>query len=161
MLHLLHERTYNCDRYCISHLYIEGKRICDIIEDTDRGLDQSMPLADILRIKVKKMTAIPTGTYRLTMNVISPKYSQLRTYKKFCGGYMPRLLDVPGYDGILIHPGNTQLDTDGCIIPGFNKTKGRVSDSRKTWEALMKLYFLPAKEKGEEIEYTISRKYRL
>ena len=158
MLHLYHHRIYNCPHYCISHLYIEGRKVCDIVEDTDRGLDQSMALVDIMRLKVPHLTAIPTGTYQLSMNVLSPKFSQLPYYKMFCGGYMPRLLDVPGFKGILIHPGNSALSTDGCIIPGLNTIKGRVCDSRKTWESLMRHYLLPAKKAGENILYTIKRK---
>lgn len=89
--------------YTISHIYINGEYACDCVEDYDRGLDQSMTLAEIRKRKVYKQTAIPTGTYELTMDIISPKFSQMEYYKKYCKGRMPRLLNVKGYDGILLH----------------------------------------------------------
>ena len=130
------ERTYNCKTYCIGHLYIDGKYYCDVIEDTDRGLTQDMPLSQIKKIKVKSQTAIPAGTYRVTLNVKSPKFSQKQYYYQFCQGYMPRLLNVPGFDGILIHRGTNQNSSAGCIIVGWNKVKGMVVDSTKAFEGL-------------------------
>lgn len=154
-------RTYTCPTYTIGHLYVDGVAVCDTIEDTDRGLDQSMSLVEIKRRKVYKMTAIPTGTYRVTMNVQSPKFSQMEYYKKYCKGYMPRILDVPGYDGILIHCGSSANSSAGCLIVGYNTVKGRVTDSKKAWEKLMKQYLLPAKMLGNGITITISRRYKV
>lgn len=59
--------------------------------------------------KIKGDTAIPTGTYNIILDIVSSKYSNFSKYPyvKFCGGKMPRLLNVPGYEGILIHAGNT------------------------------------------------------
>lgn len=156
-----HVRIYNCKDYCISRIYVNDTYVCDAIEDTDRGLDQSMTLAEIKKRKVYRMTAIPVGTYRLTMNVQSPKFSQYAYYKKFCKGYLPRLLNVPGYDGILIHRGSSANSSAGCIIVGYNTVKGKVTDSQKAWEKLMKEYLMPAKVLEEKITYTITRKYRL
>lgn len=156
-----HIRIYNCPNYCIGKIYVNGVYVSDCIEDTDRGLDQKMPLAEIKRRKVYRMTAIPVGTYTLTMNVQSPKFSQYAYYKKFCKGYMPRLLNVPGYDGILIHRGSSANSSAGCIIVGYNTVKGKVTDSQKAWEKLMKEYLMPAKVLEEKITYTITRKYKL
>lgn len=156
-----HVRIFNGKDYCISHIYVNGTYVCDAVEDLDRGLDQKMPLAEIKRRKVYRMTAIPTGTYTLTMNVQSPKFSQYAYYKKFCKGYMPRLLNVPGYDGILIHCGSNANSSAGCIIVGLNTIKGCVTSSRATWEKLMKQYLLPAWKLGEKVTYTISRKYKV
>lgn len=130
------ERTYNNSVYCIGHLYADGKYICDVIEDTDRGLDSNMSLEQIKKVKVKSKTAIPTGVYRVTLNVKSPKFSQKSYYQQFCKGYMPRLLDVNGYDGILIHKGTTERDSAGCLIVGENKVKGQVINSQKCFEKL-------------------------
>lgn len=154
-------RIYNCPTYCIGKIYINGDYQCDCIEDTDRGLDQSWPLSKIKAKKVYKMTAIPTGTYKLTMNAQSPKFSQYEYYRKYCKGYMPRILDVPGYDGILIHCGSSANSSAGCLIVGYNTIKGKVTDSRKAWEKLMKQYLLPAKVLDEKITITISRKYKV
>lgn len=155
-----HVRIFNCASYCISHIYVDGKYVCDSVEDTDRGLDQKMPLSEIKKKKVYKMTAIPTGTYTLTLNIQSPKFSQMAYYKGFCNGFMPRLLEVPGYDGILIHCGSNANSSAGCVIVGLNKIKGCVVDSRKTWEMLMNNYLLPAKKRKEKITYIITRKYK-
>ena len=96
-------RIYNCPTYCIGKLYIDGVYQCDTVEDTDRGLDDSMTEEQVRKIKVYKMTAIPTGTYKVTMNVQSPKFSQYTFYKNLCNGYLPRLLKTKGFDGVLIH----------------------------------------------------------
>lgn len=146
--------------YTISHIYINGEYVCDSVEDYDRGLDQSMTLSEIRKRKVYKQTAIPAGTYELTMNVISPKFSQMEYYKKYCKGRMPRLLNVKGYDGILIHRGSSANSSAGCIIVGYNTVQGKVTSSQKAWELLMKQYFLPAWKLGEKMAYTITRKYK-
>ena len=99
--------------YTIGHLYIDGKYYCDTIEDIDRGLTQDMPLSEIMRKKVKHLTAIPKGTYQVTLKVKSPKFSIKPYYKNFCDGYVPRLLEVPGFDGILMHKGTTEKDSSG------------------------------------------------
>jgi hypothetical protein len=104
--------------YTIGKLYIDDLYFCDTIEDTDRGLRQDMPLSEIKRIKVQDKTAIPTGEYKMIVN-ISPSKKRL----------LPRLLDVPGFDGILIHRGNTEKDSSGCIIVGENKVVGKVINS--------------------------------
>jgi hypothetical protein len=104
--------------YTIGRLFVDDSYFCDTIEDTDRGLRQDMPLAEIRQIKVKNRTAIPTGVYRMIINV-SPSKQRL----------LPRLLNVPGFDGILIHRGNTENDSSGCIIVGENKVIGKVINS--------------------------------
>ena len=87
-------------------------------------MKQSDPLVTIQKKKVYGETAIPTGIYKLEMNVVSPKYSLVKWYQDLCKGKMPRLLNVPGFEGVLIHPGNTPLDTFGCVLVGDNKVKG-------------------------------------
>ena len=115
---LVLKRTARRPAYTIGKLYVDGEYFCDTLEDTDRGLRQDMPLPEIQRIKVMNETAIPAGTYKVTVNV-SPRFGRL----------LPRLLDVPGFDGILIHRGNTDRDTSGCILVGENKVVGRVVNS--------------------------------
>lgn len=155
---LLVKRTYRGPKYTIGHLYINGEFFCDTIEDVDRGLEQGMSLYEIGKIKIKGQTCIPYGTYTITLNVVSAKYSNYTRYPwaLYAKGKIPRLLNVPGFDGILIHPGTTQLDTDGCLIVGENKAKGKVLNSQATWK---KLYTLleKAANKKEKITITYDR----
>ena len=106
-----------------------------------------MNLTEIKAKKIKGDTAIPTGTYKITLDVVSPKYSNFSKYPyvKFCGGKMPRLLNIPGYEGVLIHAGNTQKDTEGCLLVGLNKVVGKVINSQVTWK---KLYEILQKDKN-------------
>lgn len=138
-MELILKRTYNnTDKgYCIGHLFVNGKYLCDTLEDVSRGLNSKMTLKEILKRKIKGLTAIPVGVYGILMNVVSPKYSKKPLFKRLCGGKMPRLLNVPGYDGVLIHTGNSAKDTDGCVLVGYNKVKGGLVNST---EAFIKLY---------------------
>ena len=115
---LVVKRTAKRPTYTIGKLYVDGVYLCDTLEDADRGLSQDMPLSEIQRIKVMHETAIPTGTYKVIVNM-SPRFGRL----------LPRLLDVPGFEGILIHRGNTDKDTSGCILVGENKAVGKVINS--------------------------------
>lgn len=146
------------DTYTMGMLYINGKYMCDTLEDKDMGLSSNMKLDEILKIKQKHNTAIPYGTYTISMNTVSPKYSNFTRYSwaKPMQGKIPRLLDVPGYDGVLIHPGNTDKDTSGCILVGKSITKGSISRSQVTFKNLydvLKKVF----DKGEEITITIEK----
>lgn len=138
-MELLLYRIARRDTYTIGHLYIDGKYFCDTIEDKDRGLTQSMPQAVIRATKRKGVTAIPAGRYRVTLEVKSPKFSAKKYEKNygFCDGYLPRLINVPGFDGVLIHIGNTARDTDGCVLVGKNTKVGKVLESRAVF---VKLY---------------------
>ncbi len=133
------KRVAKKSTYTIGKLYIDGQYFCDTIEDIDRGLTQDMPLKTIQRIKLPKETAIPKGTYKITLDVISPKYSTKDFYIKNANkGRVPRLLNVPGYEGVLIHCGNTAADSAGCLIVGRNKKVGMVLDSKETFIQLYK-----------------------
>lgn len=132
-------RRFKAPEYTIGDLYIDGQWFCNTLEDTDRDLSQDMLLTYIQNKKIKSQTAIPTGTYKVDMDTVSPKYSNYSKYpyaKQF-NAKMPRLLNVKGFEGILIHAGNTQKDTDGCILVGINKVKGQVINSQATWKKLM------------------------
>lgn len=138
-MELLLRRIARRETYTIGHLYIDGRYFCDTIEDKDRGLRQDMQPSVIRATKRKGVTAIPTGRYRVTLDVESPKFSQKKYDKTygFCGGYLPRLINVPGFDGVLIHVGNTARDTEGCLLVGKNTKVGKVLESRVTF---VKLY---------------------
>ena len=157
-LKLVLKRIAARENYTRGRLYVNGIPFCDTLEDTDRGLDQAMPLAELRAKKVPGKTAIPTGTYRITMNRKSPKFSKIDYYRGFCDGYMPRLLGVPGFEGVLIHCGNRENDTAGCLLVGYNTIEGGLENSKYCWEQLMRLYLLPAKEKGIPITIEVKRK---
>lgn len=118
------------DKSTIGDLYYRGDFFCNVLEDTCR------------RVKISKVTAIPSGRYRVT---IEPS-------ERF-GTLMPRLKEVPNYSGILIHPGNRPEDTDGCLLVGkYNENiPDFVSSSRATFEELYKRL----KAETEDIYITI------
>lgn len=130
--------------------------LCDTIEDKVRDINKNGKFDDSEK-KVPLETAIPYGTYVITMNVISPKYSNYSKYpfaRKF-HAYMPRLVNVPSFEGVLIHPGNSAKDTAGCILVGKNKVVGKVVESQNIWCSLMEYYFWPAKKADEKITIEI------
>lgn len=129
-------RKYKKEEYTIGELFINGKYFCDVLEDKDRGLTSDMSLDEIKKIKVYGETAIPTGTYKIDMNTVSPSFKD-RIWAKPYNGKLPRLLDVPGYEGVLIHVGNFASESLGCLLVGRNKTKGMVNDSKNTFNELM------------------------
>ena len=99
-------------------------------------------------------TAIPTGTYDITMNIISPRFSKRRFYQNLCKGRVPRILNVPGFDGILIHIGNTANDSSGCILVGKNTQVGKVLNSTATFTKLYNILD-KADRAGDKITITI------
>lgn len=129
-------------KYTIGKLYINDQYFCDTLEDTDRGLTQSMTEQQIKSKKVYGETAIPTGTYKVIIS-----YSN--KFKK----QMPLLLNVPGFAGIRIHSGNTEKDSLGCILVGKNKAVGKVLESRDTYNKLFSI--LQEADKKETIKITI------
>ena len=133
--------------YTIGKLYIDGKYFSDTLEDVDRGLDSNMPVDVLKRKKLAHITAIPTGRYQITMNVISPRLSRSNFYKQYGGGRVPRLLNVPAFEGVLIHCGNTAKDTDGCILVGRNTKVGMVLDSKIIYSKLYPILEAASKNK--------------
>ena len=115
----------NKETYTIGHLFIDGEYFCDTLEDTNRGLNDSMSTAEILKKKVKGRTAIPRGTYKVSLTM-SPRFKRV----------MPLLMNVKGFEGVRIHSGNTPDDTEGCILVGLNKIKGQLVESRSTFDRL-------------------------
>lgn len=148
------KRIAKRDTYTIGRLYINGEYFCDTLEDKDRGLKQSMSLSEIKAKKVYGKTAIPAGEYEITLHIISPKYSKKPWFVKFCGAKMPRILNIPGYDGVLIHPGNSDADTFGCVLVGKNTVVGKVLESKNTFAKLYPI-LKAASDKGERITINI------
>lgn len=148
------ERRWKKSTYTIGRLYVDGVYFSNTLEDRDRGLKQTDPKSKIKSVKVYGETAIPTGEYAIVLNVLSPKYSGVSWYKKLTGGYMPRLLAVPGWEGVLIHPLNNATETLGCIGVGKNTKVGQLTSSRDTFAALYKK-MKAAWDKGEGISIEI------
>ena len=121
-------RNWKKADYTIGRLFINGEFFCNTLEDTDRGLTTDTSLAEIKSRKVYGQTAIPTGTYYITITY-SPKFRKR----------LPLINHVPGFDGIRIHSGNTAADSLGCILLGKNTKPGMVLDSRATCEKFMRL----------------------
>lgn len=151
---LTNKRRYTAKDYTIGTLSIDGVPFCDTLEPTDRGLKSSMTATEIKANKVPGKTAIPKGVYTVNMNTVSPRFKG-NSWAKPYGGIVPRLQGVKGFDGVLIHPGNTAADTEGCIIVGSNTEVGKVTQSVKTYRCLMEL-LMDAHEKGEQITIEIS-----
>lgn len=141
-MNIILNRIAKKPKYTIGKLYINGEYFCDTIEDTDRGLTQTMTDAQVKSKKVYGQTAIPTGTYRVIINY-SNKFKR----------QMPLLLNVPGFLGIRIHSGNTEKDTEGCLIVGKNKVVGKVIESKDTYNKLFSI--LCEANKKEAIKITI------
>lgn len=141
------DRFFKGTQYTIGRLFIDDEYFCETMEDVDRGLLDSMTVEEIKKIKIQNETAIPRGTYKVTMNVVSPKYSTREPYKSKCnGGRVPRLLNIKGFEGILIHIGNKHTDSSGCILVGYNKIKGQVINSTDTF---LRLYEILKQAKDE------------
>lgn len=116
-------RKYRKSGYTIGLLYINGRFICNTLEDTDRGLTDKMSANEIAAVKVKGKTAIPTGTYPVMMSY-SPRFKK----------QMPLICGVKGFEGIRIHSGNSAEDTEGCILCGKNTEVGRITNSKQWTE---------------------------
>ena len=118
-------RTTRTNRSTIGELTVNGKFECFILEDKDRGLQQGMALSELMAAKIKTRTAIPTGRYEIVTN-FSDRFQKM----------LPLLLDVPAFAGIRIHPGNTDADTEGCLLPGKTKSRDMVGSSRAAFAVL-------------------------
>lgn len=141
------KRIFKGETYTIGKLYIDGIYFCDTLEDVVRDIKT-------IDDKIYAKTAIPEGEYDIDMSTISPKYSIRKSYQ-WCRGRLPRLKNVPFFEGILIHSGNTAEDSAGCILVGQNKVKGKVINSmdtlKKLWVRLNVAY-----ELSENIRIEIS-----
>ena len=109
------KRLYKTDTSTIGELLIDGVFECFTLEDIERP------------VKIKAETAIPKGTYKVIINE-SNRFKRL----------MPLLLNVPNFEGVRIHSGNTNHDTEGCILVGQTRNKNYIGQSRKAYEKLFK-----------------------
>jgi hypothetical protein len=127
----------------IGSLSIDGKFECYILEDKDRGLIDTMSIAEIVGTKIYGKTAIPYGRYEIDWTM-SARFKTM----------MPILKNVKGYEGIRIHKGNSEIDSLGCLLCGTKKASNRITESTA---ATNKLYvkIAEAKIKGQRIYITI------
>jgi len=109
------KRLHRTDNSTIGELTIDGKFECYTLEDKERD------------VKIKGETAIPKGTYKVIIN-------QSNRFKKL----LPLLIAVPNFEGVRIHPGNSNHDTEGCILVGINRSVDYITKSRKAFDSLFK-----------------------
>lgn len=109
------KRTWYTYHSTISDLNIDDRHECWVLEDTRRPDGE----------KVHGRTCIPPGRYKVVI-----------TRSQRFGIDLPLLVDVPGFSGVRIHPGNTDADTEGCLLPGRTRVTDRVGESRAAFDAL-------------------------
>lgn len=136
MIKVLVKRIAKKPKYTIGKLFINGVFYANTLEDTDRGLTQSMSEDEIKSKKIYGETAIPTGTYKIDMHTVSPKFKN-RSWAKPYDGKIPRLVGVKGFEGVLMHPGNQASDTLGCLLVGKNDVIGKVTNSVSYFNKIM------------------------
>lgn len=102
------------DHSTIGNLLIDNEFFCFTLEDAVR------------EIKIPGQTAIPYGSYNVITN-----YSN--RFKRI----MPLIESVPGFDGVRIHTGNTDKNTEGCILIGYRKGVDKISESKLAFTAFM------------------------
>lgn len=125
-------------------LLVNGAPFCHTLEDVVRT--DPNPATPQNEGKVWGRTAIQEGTYQVVLNK-SPRFQRV----------LPRLLGVPGFDGILIHKGNGPENTEGCILVGDKLRDGRIVGGTSTpaFERLMDL-LRAAHDRGENITIAVS-----
>lgn len=134
------DRQWKRAEYTISRVYINGSYFgCNALEDTDRGLLQTMQITELQRRKIKGKTAIPRGYYDVRITY-SPKYKRM----------MPLVVDVPAFSGIRMHPLNKPEDSEGCIGYGKNDKVGWISNSKYWTDKICRL-IETALNKGEKV----------
>jgi len=124
-------RNTKTDKSTIGDLSINGKFECFTLEDVERDK------------KVYGKTAIPKGRYEVTLTMSN-------RFKKV----LPLINNVPGFEGIRIHSGNTAEHTEGCVLLGITKSTDFVGNSKMAMSRLMTK--LEAAAKKEKIFITIS-----
>lgn len=137
MMEMILTRIAKRKTYTIGRLEIDGTYFCDTLEPRWRDVGWGRPGK-----KVAGRTAIPEGRYAVAVT-FSPRFKR----------WLPLLLHVPMFEGIRIHAGNSAEDTAGCILPGLNTVKGRVTDSR-LWERRI-VRRLAERPEGEGIWITV------
>jgi hypothetical protein len=135
-MELIVKRTTRTEKSTIGELWIDGKFFCYTLEDKDRGLKQTDAPERIKAKKVFGATAIPAGRYEVKL-----------TYSSRFKKVMPQIMNVPGFEGIRIHAGNTDKDTEGCLLVGKAMHIDFIGKSLKIFGELMQLLIRNHSEK--------------
>ena len=122
------KRLHRTSNSTIGELTIDGKFECYTLEDIERD------------VKIKGETAIAKGTYKVIIN-------QSNRFKRL----LPLLINVPNFEGVRIHAGNSNHDTEGCILVGQNRSTDYITKSRKAFDSLFKKM-----QNAKDITITIS-----
>lgn len=129
----------------IGRLYANGVFLSYVLEDKDRGLDSKMSLDTIKSIKIPHSTCIPYGTYRIHI-----------TFSNRFQKPLPLLEQVPGFEGIRIHSGNTDADTEGCLLPGNIRKINQVLESKIAFNKIFNI-IKESLDNKEDVTITISK----
>lgn len=129
-MRLILDRCWLSAKATVGKLRVDEVFECFTLEDRYRPPPET---------KVPRETCIPVGIYRVIINH-SPRFKV----------DMPLLLEVPGFEGVRIHPGNTSADTEGCILVGRTRDGESVQQSRVAYEALF-ARLLEAQNAGQRI----------
>lgn len=117
-MQLILKRTEYTNESTMGSLSLDGQHLCFTLEDVVRPKG----------VKVYAKTAIPTGRYDVTINM-SARFKRL----------MPHVLNVPNFEGIRIHKGNTHLNTAGCVLVGLEKGTDRISNCQPAFDNVFNL----------------------
>lgn len=134
------DRRWKSDVCTIGLLSVDGGVDLFTLEDVEREIEGKI----VLEWKVPGKTAIGRGKYKVEITY-SPRFKR----------HMPELMNVPGFDGVRIHPGNRADDTEGCILVGMSKGPDCIYESRKAYDRLY-VRLAEALERGETITLEIS-----
>lgn len=126
-MNLLVQRYKSTPNATLGRLLIDGVFECFTLEDEFRA------------VKVKGETRIPAGTYKLALRTEGTTHFQYaKRFPEFHKG-MLHVLNVPGFQWILIHIGNTEKDTEGCLLVGADRDEEKMTIGRST-VAYRKMY---------------------
>lgn len=154
-MEIMVKRRFLGDKYTIGSLFVNGERFrvdgkaVDTLEDKNRDANMNGRFDDGER-KMYGQTCIPFGKYEVGLD-FSPKFSKKPSYTAFVRkGKMPHIRNVPSFEGILIHGGNTPADTLGCLLVGFNTIKGGLTQSLHVFKQLY-AEIVAAMDNGEKV----------
>lgn len=156
-MEILVYRKWKKPDYTVGRLSVDGVFMANTMEDIDRGLDDGMQDWQIRNKKIPNVTAIPTGRYKVDMDTVSQKFSKYPFYMEVCQGKLPRLKDVKGFDGILLHCADGQNGhklVSGCIGVGLNTIRGGLTDGKRIFKEIY-AKLKEAHTRGETIYITI------